>query len=80
MEARGALCWPDEQAALRDPLESVRVIVADGLAAATATIAREAGVSKRSLFTYFGAPAAQAIPFCFKPQVGVPRAQRLNRS
>jgi AcrR family transcriptional regulator len=32
---------------------AVRVIASDGLAAATATIAKEAGVSNGSLFTYF---------------------------
>jgi AcrR family transcriptional regulator len=32
---------------------TVRVIASDGLAAATATIAKEAGVSNGSLFTYF---------------------------
>ena len=32
---------------------AIRVIAADGLGAATATIAKEAGVSNGSLFTYF---------------------------
>lgn len=33
---------------------AIRVIAADGLGAATANIAKEAGVSNGSLFTYFG--------------------------
>jgi AcrR family transcriptional regulator len=36
---------------------AVRVIAAQGLGAATATIANEAGVSNGSLFTYFGTKA-----------------------
>lgn len=36
---------------------AIRVIVAQGLSAPTATIAREAGISNGSLFTYFGTKA-----------------------
>ncbi|RYD40674.1 MAG: TetR/AcrR family transcriptional regulator, partial [Verrucomicrobiaceae bacterium] len=41
----------DKRAAIMDA--AVRVIVAQGLSAPTATIAKEAGISNGSLFTYF---------------------------
>lgn len=45
----------DKRAAIMDA--AARVIAAQGLAAPTATIAREAGVSNGSLFTYFDTKA-----------------------
>jgi AcrR family transcriptional regulator len=45
----------DKRAAIMSA--ATRVVAADGLGAATATIAREAGVSNGSLFTYFDTKA-----------------------